>query len=189
MAQVILLTTDKLKKNTPIAENVDDDLIKPYIYKSQVTHIQQYLGTDLYNKILSEVQAGTITGVYKTLLDDYIQPSLIEWSFYEVLPFISLKLTNKSIGRGNADYLVESDLEDLKYLRNTVREMARFQGERLIGYLKQNSNLFPEYNTNSGLDKIQPQYRQGLFGGVYTGGGRSNDCDFGLGEGYIDLNW
>ncbi len=188
MATVILLSTDKLKKNTPLQENIDDDILKPYIQRAQVTYIQQYLGTDLYDKILSDVQAGTIAGVYKTLLDDYIQPVLIEWSFYEALPFISLKLTNKTIGRGNADYLIEGDLEDLKYLRNTVRDMGRFLAERLIGQLKENSNLYPEYNTNSGLDKIQPQYSQNLFGGVYTGQGRSG-CDFGLGDKWIDLDW
>lgn len=188
MATVMLLSVDRLKKNTPIQENVDDNLIKPYIYRAQTTHIHQFLGTDLYNRILSDVQNNTISGSYKTLLDDYIIPALIEWSFYEVLPFISLKLTNKSIGRGNADYLVEANLEDLKYLRNTIRDMARFQSERLIGYLKENSNLFIEYNTNSGLDKLQPQYSQNFFGGIYTGRNNGNDdCSWGTGEHWKDL--
>lgn len=187
MAQVILLTTAKLKANTPIQDNVDDSLLKPYIYKSQVTHIQQILGTDLYNKILSEVQASTITGNYKTLLDDYIQPALIEYAFYEVLPFISLKMTNKSIGRGNAEYLAEADLADLKYLRQTVLDVAQFQGQRIIGYLKQYSSLFPEYTTNSGLDKIIPNSNN-YFNGVYLGNGRSGDCNWGLGDKWIDIN-
>ena len=186
MATILLLSTDKLKKNTPIEQNVDDSVLKPYIKKSQDTHIQQILGTDLYNKILTDVQAGTITGDYKTLLDDYIQPCLIEWSFYEVLPFISLKITNKSIGRGNADYLAEADLSDLKYLRNTVRDIAQFYGERIIGYLRQYSNNFPEYSTNSGLDKIVPNSKS-YFNGVYLGGGRSKDCDWGLNDKWIDL--
>ena len=186
MARVLLLTTDKLKANTPIQQNVDDSIIKPYIYKSQETHIQQYLGTDLYNKILSDVQSGSISGNYKTLLDDYIQPALIEWSFYEVMPFISLKITNKTIGRGNADYLAEGDLTDLKYLRQTVRDVAEFYGERVIGYLRQYSNNFPEYSTNSGLDKIVPNSKS-YFNGVYLGGGRSKDCDWGTGEHWKDL--
>ena len=186
MAQVILLSTDKLKANTPIQDNVDDSLLKPYIYKAQVTHIQQILGTDLYNKILSDVQAGTITGNYKTLLDDYIQLALIEYAFYEVLPFISLKISNKTIGRGNAEYLAEGDLADLKYLRQTVLDVAQFQGQRIVGYVKQYSNLFPEYQTNSGLDKIIPNSNT-WFNGVYLGNGRSGDCDWGLGENYTDL--
>lgn len=176
--KVLLTTPYKIKKSTPIDSNVDDDIITPYIIKAQETHIQQYLGTDLFNKISNDIKNDNLTGNYKTLMDDYIIPCLVEWSFYEILPFISLKLTNKTIGRPNADYLSEGDLNDLKYLRQTVRDVADFYGSRLIGYLKEKSNLFPEYSTNSGMDKLKPQYKTGFYGGVYTGGG--NDCTFGL---------
>lgn len=187
MSRVLFIGTARLKKQSPIQQNVDDDLLNNYIFRAQETHIHQYLGTDLYNSLKNKIVTNQLNGVYKTLMDDYITNCLIEWSFYEVLPFISLKLTNKSIARGNADYLTEADLSDLKYLRQTVREVATFYGERLIGYLKENNELYPEYQTNSGLDKLQPMYRQGFHGGVYLGGGRSKDCGFGLGENFTDL--
>lgn len=178
MKMVTLLSTDRLKSNTPIEENVDDSLLKPYIHKAQLTHIHQFLGTNLYDKILLLVGGGTISDPlnshYKTLLDDYIQPALIEYSFYEVLPFISLKITNKTIGRGNAEFLSEGDLSDLKYLRNIVLDLAEFQGQRLIGHLKENNTLFPEYFTNYGLDKILPNSKS-YFNGIYMGGGRSRN--------------
>lgn len=179
MAKVLLTNTYRLKKSTPIQDNVDDSILAPYIVKAQDTHIQQILGTDLYNKIMDDIIANTITGDYKTLLDDYITPCLIEWSFYEVMPFIALKITNKTIGRGNAEYLAEGDLDDLKYLRNSVRDVAEFYGTRIIGYLRQYSSLFPEYQTNSGLDKIVPNSST-YFGGVYLGGGRNSNCKWGL---------
>lgn len=187
MANVLLISTAKLKKMTPIQDNLDDDIIKPYIYKSQDTHIQMSLGTDLYNKIKGDVQTGSISGNYKTLLDEYIQPMLIEWSLYEALPYISMKLTNKSIVRGNSDYSVEGDLNDLKYLRNSVRDLAEFYSQRTTNYIREYSNLFPEYQRNSGLDKIVPNSTS-YFNGVYLGGGRSTDCGFGLGDKWIDLN-
>jgi len=179
MSRVLLTSTWRLKKNTPIQQNVDDDLLNPYIFKAQETHIQQILGTNLYDKVMNDVVANSINGYYKILLDDYITPCLIEWAFYEALPFISLKITNKSIGRGNAEFLNEGDLNDLKYLRQTVRDLAEFYGQRIIGYLKQYSNNFPEYTTNSGLDKIVPN-GSNYFSGVYLGGGRSQNCRWGL---------
>lgn len=179
MGRILLTSTYRLKKNTPIQQNVDDDLLNPYIYKTQETHIQQILGTNLYNRIMNDVVSNNVTGPYLTLLNDYITPCLIEYTFYEVMPFISLKITNKTIGRGNAEYLAEGDLSDLKYLRQTVRDLAEFYGTRIIGYLRQNSNSFPEYTTNSGLDKIVPN-SQTYFNGVYLGGGRSQDCRWGL---------
>jgi hypothetical protein len=179
MGRVLLTSTYKLKRSTPIQQNVDDDLLNPYIFKAQETHIQQILGTNLYEKIMNDVVANNVTGSYLTLLNDYIVPCLIEWSFYEVMPFISLKITNKTIGRGNADYMAEGDLNDLKYLRQTVRDLAEFYGQRIIGYLKQYSNQFPEYTTNSGLDKIVPN-SSNYFSGVYLGGGRSQNCRWGI---------
>ena len=186
MANVLLVGVEKIKRFTAIQQNVEDNLIIPYIKKSQDTHIQEMLGTDLFNKIVDEVSAGTITGVYKDLLDKYIQPCLIEWTFYEVVPYINFKLTNKSIVQGNSEFATEVDLEDLKYIRSVSRDMADFYSSRLQGHLKENQQLYPEYLTNSGLDKIKPLKRQNFFGGIYTGEGKRGDDS--IGADYIDLN-
>jgi hypothetical protein len=191
MGRVLFISTATLKKNTPIQQNVDDDLLNPYIYKAQETHIQQILGTNLYDKIMTLIQTNTMSQPsninYKLLLDDYIIPCLTEYSFYEVMPFISLKITNKSIVRGNAEFATEGDLTDLKYLRSTVRDIAEFYAQRVSNYLKQYSYNFPEYFTNSGLDKIVPNSTS-YFSGVYIGGtGRYSDCKWGLGDRWRDI--
>jgi hypothetical protein len=191
MSKVLFISTAVLKQNTPIQENVDDSLLNPYIFKSQETHIQQILGTNLYQKIILLIETNTIglpqNSNYKTLVDDYIVNCLIEWSFYEVMPFISMKLTNKSIVRGNAEFATEGDLNDLKYLRSTVRDLAEFYSQRVSNYLKQYNYNFPEYFTNSGLDKIVPNSTS-YFSGIYIGGtGRYSDCKWGLGDRWIDL--
>lgn len=181
-----MISASLLKSRTPIEQNVSDDILTNYIYKAQETRIQAYLGTNLYRVLLSEIEADTISGVNKTLLYDYVRPTLIEWSFYEAMPFISLKITNKSIGRGTADYLAEGNLDDLKYLRNSARDLAEFYGERLILFLKEHSNDYPAYLTNSGLDQMPPQTKS-YFGGVYLGGGKSRDCGWGLADKWKDL--
>ena len=191
MSRVLLISTATLKKHTPIQDNVDDSLLNPYIYKAQETHIQQILGTNLYDKVLNLVQTNTIgtasNVAYKTVLEDYIVPCLIEYSFYEVMPFISLKITNKSIVRGNAEYAAEGDLADLKYLRQSVRDLAEFYAQRLTNFLRQYSNNYPEYFTNSGLDKIVPNSTS-YFAGVYIkGSGRYSDCRWGLADRWRDI--
>lgn len=175
MAIVRFISTDLLKKRTPIDGNVDGDILNNYILKAQETHIQQILGTDLYNALKTKVQSSTVTGDYITLMNDYVQPALIEYSFYECLPFISLRLTNKSIVRGNSDYSTEADLDDLKYLRSTVRDVAEFYGERCVKYLKSDRSRFPEYMTNSTLDKMKPS-GSAYFTGIYIPGS-NNGCN------------
>jgi len=184
MSRVLFISTATLKKNTSIQQNVDDSLLNPYIYKAQETHIQQILGTNLYEKIATLIEANTIGDAvninYKKLLDDYVVPCLIEYSFYEVMPFISLKITNKSIVRGSSEFTTEGDLTDLKYLRSTVRDLAEFYAQRITNFIRQYSNNYIEYQTNSGLDKIVPNGTS-YFNGIYTGGtGRYSDCKWGL---------
>lgn len=191
MGRVLFLSTYRLKKNTPIQQNVDDDLLNPYIYKAQETHIQQILGTNLYDALSNMIINNTIGSPqninYKTLLDDYIGPCLIEYSFYEVMPFISLKITNKSIVRGNAEFAAEGDLTDLKYLRQTVADIAQFYAQRLSNFIKQYNYNYPEYFTNSGLDKIVPNSTS-YFNGVYIPGtGRYSSCSWGLGDKWRDI--
>tara|TARA_R110000850_G_scaffold5554_1_gene22769 strand:+ start:6813 stop:7379 length:567 start_codon:yes stop_codon:yes gene_type:complete len=187
MNLILLTTTQRVKDNSSIQNNVDDKLIAPYIKKAQFTHIHQLLGTKLYEKVLSDVETGTLTGNYKILVDRYVTPCLIEWTVYEVMPFISLKLDNKSISKGKSDYSDAGDLNDLKYLRQTVRDLALFYNQRIIDYLKTNTSLFQEYLTNSNLDEIKPTNRTNMIGGVYLGDGGRSKCDFGLGDKNINL--
>ena len=178
-SKVLFITARKLKENTTIDSNVDDDLLVPYILKSQDIHIHQTLGTDLYNLLKTQVSGATLTVPNTTLLEDYIQPALIEWALYESLPFIALKLNNKTLGRNNGEFLEAGSLEDLKYIRNASRDLAEFYTQRIIGFIKENINDYPTYHTNTGLDKIVPN-SSSYFGGIYLGNGRSKDCDFGL---------
>ena len=191
MSRILFISTATLKNSTPIQDNVDDNLLNPYINNAQETHIQMILGTNLYDKIKALIQTNTIgqpqNSNYKTLLDDYIVPALIQWAFYESLPFISLKITNKSILRPNADNATEADLTDLKYLRSTVQDLAQFYSQRISNYLKQYSYNFPEFFTNSGLDKIVPNSTS-YFNGVYIRGtGRYQDCSWGLSDKFRDI--
>jgi hypothetical protein len=191
MSRILFISTATLKSQTPVQDNVDDNLLNPYINNAQETHIQMILGTNLYDKIKALIQTNTIgqpqNSNYKTLLDDYIVPALIQWAFYESLPFISLKITNKSILRPNADNATEADLTDLKYLRSTVQDLAQFYSQRISNYLKQYSYNFPEYFTNSGLDKIVPNSTS-YFNGIYIRGtGKYQDCSWGLADKWRDI--
>jgi hypothetical protein len=82
---VLLISEQKLKDNTPINENVDSSELRFCILQAQNIQIQESLGTNLYEKLLQIVDNGTISDPsnlnYKLLLDNYIQPTLISYSF------------------------------------------------------------------------------------------------------------
>ena len=152
MAYVLFISEDKLKDSTAINGNVDVNFILPYVRIAQKIHCEDKLGTDLYDKLQSEITAGTLTGDYRTLVDDYIGDMLVQWAFYECMPFLRFKIQNgniysKTSETGNA--LSETEASSL---REEVRNTAEYYTERLVTYLCNNSSLFPEYKTSSGAD-------------------------------------
>ena len=144
---VRFIKTQYLKDKTIIENNVDDQLLIPNIERGQEIEIQQLLGTNLYNAMKTKVMNNDVTGDYKTLMEDYIQPCLVEWSLYYSLPYFYTKLENSGMIKKDTENTIYAELSDLKYIRNDVRDIAEFYGKRLIDYLCYNTDLFPEYNS------------------------------------------
>jgi hypothetical protein len=81
MSQALFVSANRLKRDTAIGGSVDDDLIRPYVYMAQQRWILPVLGTKLYDKLSADIDAGTVTGDYETLLNEYIIPSTVQYSF------------------------------------------------------------------------------------------------------------
>ena len=84
----LFISSTRLKKDTALGGSVDDNLIMPYILLAQDMYILPVLGTDLDAKIKADIQAGSLAGNYKTLVETYIQPALVQFSFAELAPFM-----------------------------------------------------------------------------------------------------
>jgi hypothetical protein len=150
MQNTYLISEGKLKAFTDINNALDTDLIKSAIREAQIIQITRLLGQKLYDKIVSDVANDTITGVYKSLLDDYIQDTLIYYSYYVALEYIYLRPRNNGLlqpqGGDNA-LAVDMQMYDKK--RTSVQNKAEYFAERLVDYLCYNNNLFPEYGTET----------------------------------------
>ena len=66
MAKALLITRDDIVKKTALNGNVDVDLFIQFVNIAQDTHIQNYLGTDLLEKIQALIVAGTLDDVANT---------------------------------------------------------------------------------------------------------------------------
>ena len=88
MATALFINRTDLVKNSILDGNTDTDKFIQFIKVAQQINIQNYLGTDLYNKISEDILAGTLTGNYLSLVEDYVQPMLIHYAMMEYLPFV-----------------------------------------------------------------------------------------------------
>lgn len=168
MSRVRFITPSYLYKFTSIDDNVDADLLNPYIDQSQDINIQQVIGNSLYVKLKTDVASNSVSGYYLTLMKDYIQPAQTQWTLYYAMPFINFRITNKSISQKNSENSTTSTVEDIKWLRDQVRDTAEFLTRRVTEYIMTNTGNFPEYFTTTGPYQIKPK-SDNYFGGVYLG--------------------
>lgn len=175
---VLLLSEDILKDRTSIHGNVDPKLLFPEIKAAQDMYIHPVLGTALYDKIIGDVDAsGTTTGVYKTLLDDYIVDALLYYVLSGLPDAISFQFWNKGVVRKTGDNTELPSMSDLADVSNKYRVRAEWYAERLNKYLKQNSSSFPEYESpGDGLDTINPEISSYTMP-IYLGGGNNYSMD------------
>lgn len=156
MQNTLLISEAKVKAFTDINNNLDPALIKSTIREAQIIHITRLLGTKLYDKVIDDVNSGSLDGNYKTLVDDYVQDSLLYWSYYESLESIYLRPRNNGLLQpqgGDNSLSVDMLVYDKK--RQSVKNKAEYFSERLVDYLCFNNDLFPEYGTETN-DDIYP---------------------------------
>lgn len=167
MAAIVeFCSVEFVKINTGIQENVDDSKVKPYITKVQDTHIQNSLGSSFTEHLYKGVADGTLTTHEEDLIRNYIQRTVAEWVYYEIYPSMNYKATNKSIAKEGSEYSTPAELSEIKYMRNTIRDMAEFYSARLEKYLDDNASKFPEYQ-NPDLPENLPRRGGSFFNGIY----------------------
>lgn len=152
MAQALFITRNDLVKYTAVNGNVDTDKFIQFVKVAQDIHIQNYLGSDLFNKISADIIADSLTGNYLTLVETYIKPMVIHWAMVEYLPFASYSIANKGLFKHSAENASNVDKNEIDFLIEKSRNLAQYYTDRFISYMNNNQALFPEYYTNSNSD-------------------------------------
>jgi len=145
----ILIPLDYIKKITPINSPVDDSIMNSSAYVAQDKWVRPYLGDALYNKIVTDTAAGTITGNYLILRDTYMADAIAWWCYYEALPHCTYKIDNGTINQRVSDDTQPIDNSTLNRLLDSGRNNAEYYTKRLSEWICANSDLFPELSTNT----------------------------------------
>tara|TARA_R100000808_G_scaffold24862_1_gene58847 strand:+ start:4369 stop:4938 length:570 start_codon:yes stop_codon:yes gene_type:complete len=157
VTHTLLISADTLKQNTTISQSIDENLIHPVILMAQDRYILPVLGTDLFEKLKTEI-AGTPSGVYLTLLKDHVQKCLCQFTLATLYPVLRVRATNHSLVQMNNEQGSAVSEDQMQPLVDTALDMAEFYRQRMIDYLINNTDSFPEYSSNSGAD-MQPTTR------------------------------
>lgn len=172
MTDVYLISEELLKSRTAINDNVDSGELRFAIQTAQNLNIQETLGQELYEKILLEVSGGTISGDYKKLLDTYIVPATISWSYYHGLDNFFVKWVNVGLVQNNTEQGSSVDFRTFQFLKNNAKSQAEFYDNNMRRYLCAYASLFPEFNVIP-LGKILPQRDSAYRSSIALKSGRS----------------
>lgn len=166
MSKVLYINMEYLKQRSTVEGNVDYDKIKPFIVKVQDLYLQQRLGSDFFNSLNSKIIFGTLSQAEEVLINDYIKPMVAEYTYYEALPFLNFKVTNKAISKQNSDNSQSSAMDEIKYLRGLLKNNAEFYDNRLFKHLDLNRTDFPiwdENNRDQNVRRNDKVYSSGMY--------------------------
>ena len=152
MATALFISRTDLVKNSILDGNVDTDKFIQFIKISQEIHVQNYLGSKLYDKIYADIIAGTLAGDYLALVTDYLQPMLIHYAMMDYLPFAAYQIKNGGVFKHNSENSETVSKDEIDFLTKKQRDFAEYYTRRFIDYICFNSNKFPEYNNNTETD-------------------------------------
>jgi hypothetical protein len=147
------------------------DVLKSEVQIAQDIDLQTILGTKFYNHLLSQVSAtgNTFSSDEKTLVDDYIQPFLIQTAYFNAMPGIMYRTMNRGIVEGTMENAASVDINTMKYLRSIQKQRADFYMTRLQDYLLigKGQNKFPDYTSQSTIDGMIPDRSQKYNNGIF----------------------
>jgi hypothetical protein len=165
MAEALLITRKDVVKFTAMNGNVDTDKFIQYVKIAQDIHVQNYLGTDLFEAIQTKITGSTLTGDYLTLVNDWVKPALIHWAMVEYLPYAAYSISNKGVFKHGSENAENASKEEIDFLMEKERNTAQYYTDRLINHLSFNNSKYPEYNSNNNED-VSPDRNANFEGWV-----------------------
>lgn len=155
----LFIGVDDVKRRSIIDGNLDPDKLIHWIDMAQEKHVQNYLGTKLYEKLISLIENDTINDVanakYKTLITDYIQDMLIWFTQTEFIPYANFKITNGGTFKHSSETDTQADTDEINYLVKNCSDNANYYAKRFVDFMCFNSSDYPEYTGNT-EDELSP---------------------------------
>tara|TARA_R110000803_G_scaffold69058_1_gene131196 strand:+ start:669 stop:1160 length:492 start_codon:yes stop_codon:yes gene_type:complete len=162
MAVFLFVTPATIAKTTGVGGNVDLDTYTFWIEYAQKNVIEPMLGTELYDLIVAGATASSLTGLYLTLYNEYVQPITKFQATAEFISVASYTIANGGIFKHAPDGAEVVDKEESQYLAGKYSAMAQMyvlQFEKWI-----TKNPLTEYKVSQ--DEVDAQSIK-LTGGWY----------------------
>jgi hypothetical protein len=132
--------------------NTDTNLVKSEtIAESQIKHLKPVLTEDLYDLIVTENNASSLSAANQTIFDNYIVPALKWFVKYDVMLDTTLKSNSKGVNRAFGDFSAQGDNTDMSHVMTTAFMNGLRIMERMTEYIEDNSDDYSTYNSGENV--------------------------------------
>lgn len=147
-----------LSQYTPLGASVDINTIYPFVEEAQNVYIQDILGTPLYVDLEWKLYSGVTYSNIERQLVDICSKALAYWTVYMALPHLAIKVRNLGVARPTSTDAQPSTIDEMKYIREEMKNLGEFWNTRVVNFLCENSQQFPLYNAAS--EDMYPSIKQ-----------------------------
>jgi len=143
MAELLFITPQEMTSSTILSGNTDTDKFVFCIANVQLTTIEPLLGSQLYDKIVADKTANTLSGLYLELYNDFIKPITKNESVAQYIEIASYMVDNAGIYKHTGDKIEVVDKQEVQFLAGKYKNMAQMYLIRFNKWICK--NYLPEY--------------------------------------------
>ena len=134
-----------MTSSTILSGNTDTDKYLFCILNTQLTTIEPLLGSELYDKIISDIEAETLTGLYLELYADFIKPITKNEALAQYIEIASYMVDNAGIYKRSGENVEVVDKDEVQYLSGKYKSLAQMYVTRFEKWICKNPLI--EYKT------------------------------------------
>jgi hypothetical protein len=142
--ETLLITPAEITDTTILGGNIDLDKYRFCIFDTQLRVIEPLLGTELYEKVLTDYENNDLSGLYLELYSDYLKPILKFSSVANYLEIASYMVDNGGIFKyapESKEIPSISEITGLTQKYNSLADMFIIRFDKWIC-----NNTITEYN-------------------------------------------
>jgi len=159
-ANVLFINESTFKSRTGCSDVIDGAKLNPHIKVAQDMYIQTALGSPLYLRLQSGIEASNLNSNETVLLNSYITDALVWFTMSRLPMAMGFQLFSKGFLQKTAEESEAPSRADLELIASNYQKDGEFYKQRLINYLRENYSLYQEYyNFTAGLDTIFPELK------------------------------
>ena len=149
MNDICYASVNDIKEYTSVSKNISPEILQPYIKMAETFHLRPVLGENLDNSLLTMISGDTLSGSSYTLVQEFIIPTSIWYSYYEALPFVWTRSNAKGLTKGFSDTTSALDVKEYQMIKQELLDKSVMYLNRLIEYLNDNVLTYPLYGNCS----------------------------------------